>query len=82
MRRATPKHLVPARTAVPDVNDEYLTTEEAARILKRSAKTLEYWRLVGKGPPYYRQIRAVRYLRSELLAWGASQRVASQTIEA
>jgi len=50
--------------------DEFLTTEEAAKRLKRSAKTLEHWRRVGDGPPFYRQGRAVRYLLSEVMAWG------------
>ena len=30
-------------------SDEFLTTEEAAKKLKRSAKTLEYWRTAGLG---------------------------------
>jgi hypothetical protein len=72
---------VPAPAAPPDPNDEYLTTEEAAKRLKRSTKTLEYWRLIGKGPPFYRQERAIRYLLSEVLAWGASQRIANQNVE-
>jgi hypothetical protein len=74
----TSQKLVPGRRFVPDPRDEYLTTEEAAKRLKRSAATLEYWRVVGGGPPYYRQRRAVRYLLSEVLAWGASRRVAPQ----
>jgi hypothetical protein len=68
-------------TAVPDPTDEYLTTEETAKRLKRSIKTLEYWRLVGQGPPFYRQGRAIRYLLSEVLAWGASRRVAPDNVE-
>jgi hypothetical protein len=69
----------PARA--PDPSDEYLTTEEAARILKRSSKTFEFWRLVGQGPPFYRQGRLIRYLRSEVMAWGASHRVANENLE-
>lgn len=60
--------------AAPSPADEYLTTIEAAARLKRSPKTLEYWRLVGYGPPYYRQRRAIRYLLSEVLGWGAAER--------
>ena len=59
-------------------SDEFLTTEEAAKKLKRSAKTLEYWRTAGLGPPFYRQQRSVRYLLSEIMAWGTSRRVAPQ----
>ena len=58
--------------------DEFLTTEEAAKRLKRSTKTLEYWRQAGLGPAFYRQQRGVRYLLSEIMAWGASRRVAPQ----
>jgi hypothetical protein len=37
--------------AAPAPGDEFLTTEEAAKRLKRSVKTLEYWRQAGLGPP-------------------------------
>jgi hypothetical protein len=63
------------KNRAPAPGDEVLTTEEAAKRLKRSAKTLEYWRTVGLEPPYYRQQRGVRYLLSEIMAWGASHRV-------
>ena len=65
-------------TAAPDPNDEFLTTEETAQRLKRSPKVLEYWRQARQGPPFYRQGRVVRYLLSEVMAWGASQRVAGR----
>jgi hypothetical protein len=68
---------IPTQAAAPDPSDEYLTTDEAAKRLKRSAKVLEYWRSVGRGPPFYRQGRVVRYLLSEVMAWGAAQRVAN-----
>ena len=70
MKNSAKKSLTPAP------GDEFLTTEEAAKRLKRSAKTLEYWRTAGLGPPFYRQQRSVRYLLSEILAWGVSCRVA------
>ena len=72
MKNSGKKNLAPAPS------DEFLTTEEAAKRLKRSAKTLEYWRTAGLGPPFYRQQRSVRYLLSESLAWGVSCRVAPQ----
>jgi hypothetical protein len=56
--------------------DEFLTTPEASRLLKRSVKTLEYWRVVGKGPKYYRQGRIVRYLHSDLIEWATRECVA------
>jgi hypothetical protein len=72
MKNSANKNLAPAP------GDEFLTTEEAAKRLKRSAKTLEYWRTAGLGPPFYRQQRSVRYLLSEVLAWGVSSRVNPQ----
>jgi predicted DNA-binding transcriptional regulator AlpA len=58
-------------SARPD--DEFLTTNQAAAILGRSVKTLEYWRTLPSGPTgprFYKQGRVVRYLRSDILAWG------------
>jgi hypothetical protein len=78
MKNPTKKNRAPANAAAPVPGDEFLTTEEAAKKLKRSAKTLEYWRTAGLGPPFYRQQRGVRYLLSEILAWGVSCRVAPQ----
>jgi len=66
------------KNLAPAPSDEFLTTEEAAKRLKRSAKTLEYWRTAGLGPPFYRQQRSVRYLASEVMTWGASSRVNPQ----
>ena len=79
-RRAAPAKQtpIPARTAPPGPADEYLTTDEAAKRLKRSPKVLEYWRSVGRGPSFYRQGRVVRYLLSEVMAWGAVHRVAGR----
>ena len=68
------------KTRAPAPGDEFLTTDEAAKRLKRSAKTLEYWRTAGLGPPFYRQQRGVRYLLSEVMAWGASCRVDGQNV--
>ena len=66
------------KNRAPAPSDEFLTTEEAAKRLKRSAKTLEYWRTAGLGPVFYRQQRGVRYLLSEVLAWGTSCRIVPQ----
>jgi hypothetical protein len=72
---STNENPVSAPTAAPDPDDVFLTTEETARRLRRSPKVLEYWRLVGQGPPFYRQGRVVRYLLSEVVAWGTRCRV-------
>lgn len=51
------------------LDDEMLTTAEAARLTKMSRAWFERKRWEGEGPPYYRAGRAVRYIRSELLTW-------------
>jgi hypothetical protein len=50
--------------------DRFLGPSAAAEVLDTSVNTLNYWRCVGKGPKFYRQGRNVRYLKSDLLAWG------------
>lgn len=57
-------------------NDELLTTEQAAEILKFSPGTLSVWRAKTKkegklkGPPFRQSDNGdIRYVRSELDAW-------------
>jgi hypothetical protein len=68
------KQSVPTEPSVPDAyflqrGDEFLNTANAAAVLDRSPKTLEFWRATGAGPRYYYQGRRVRYLRSDLMLW-------------
>lgn len=60
-----------AKTQLPP--EEFLNTAQAAHILQRSSKTLEFWRILNKGPRYFKQGRVVRYLRSDVFRWGVSQ---------
>lgn len=48
-------------------------TVEAARMLGRSPKTLEKWRVKGTGPAHYSDGYRTFYLRQELEAHLASQ---------
>lgn len=41
------------------------------------ARTLDQWRYLGVGPPYYKLGRRVRYSRAELATWLAERRKAS-----
>ena len=66
------------KNRAPAPGDEIQTTEEAARRQKRSEKTMDLWRHAAQGPHIYRQQRGVRYLLSEIMAWGVSCRVAPQ----
>jgi hypothetical protein len=47
----------------------FLTTPEAAAILRIRPSTLEVWRCYGKGPAYLKFGRSVRYDQKTLEAW-------------
>jgi predicted DNA-binding transcriptional regulator AlpA len=49
--------------------DEILDTDQVAALLQIRASTLKRWRLVKKGPRYFRAGRHVRYRLSSVLAW-------------
>ena len=50
----------------------------AAKFLSLSVRTLQAWRLRGDGPAYVRAGRAIRYRRSDLVAWINENTVAQQ----
>ena len=53
---------------------EYLTEQEAADVLRISTRSLQRWRHEGANGPLYRKFGgAVRYSRTELLAWASAQ---------
>jgi len=68
--------------AQPDIMDE----NEAAVYLRVSARTLEYWRQNGKGPPYSRlgttRRCCIRYVRERLLHWVQNGEVSNGSHEA
>jgi hypothetical protein len=67
------KHPTPTGGAVPQPGDRFVTATEAADFLGTTASTLNYWRLMGGGPKFYRHGRRnVRYLLSDLTAWGTA----------
>ncbi|MBY8821058.1 helix-turn-helix domain-containing protein [Sphingomonas colocasiae] len=47
----------------------FLTTKQAAFYLGVSPRTLQDMRTDGRGPPYHRHGRSVRYHASELIEW-------------
>lgn len=61
------------------VEQEYLTTIEAAAYLRVSRQFLEIARHKGTGPEYFQPVPrgAVRYQRAELDAWMKSRRLRS-----
>lgn len=63
-----------AEPAADDYFYELLTEEEAADFLGYTPRALQNWRYRGGGPQYIRiSGRAVRYRRSDLIAWCDSQ---------
>lgn len=59
-------------------DDEYLTTVEAAKIIKFDWKTLRRWRSEGTGPVYFKINNTVRYRRSEIDKWVKRREAASR----
>lgn len=56
--------------AAEKVARRYLTTAAAAEVLGVSPRTMEGWRIKGRGPKCYRVgNRLVRYRREDLAAW-------------
>ena len=61
------------------IEDGYMSTEEAARFLKLSPRTLQAYRCSGKGPPFSRLGNRARYLRSKVAEWAAAREARSTT---
>jgi len=55
------------------MGSELLTTNEAARLVKVSPRTLEKWRRTGAGPQYYVLGSVVRYRLEDILVWAAAR---------
>jgi Helix-turn-helix domain len=72
----------PIKPTVLQPGDRFLTSQEAAEILRTSIATLNYWRVLGRGPRFYRHNRSVRYLLSDLTAWGTAQCVEPNRVSA
>jgi hypothetical protein len=46
--------------------DEWLSEGETAAEIKKSLRTIRQWRKVGKGPPYARFGRTIKYRKSAI----------------
>jgi predicted DNA-binding transcriptional regulator AlpA len=60
------------RATVPDTtraDDELLTMQEVADVVRVPVATVRYWRHLGTGPRSFRLGRSVRYWRTEVFAW-------------
>jgi hypothetical protein len=67
----------------PNLQDEYLTRPETAKLLRVKQQTLALWACVGHGPKFIRVGRgprgACRYSRREVETWVASRSFSSTT---
>jgi DNA-binding transcriptional MerR regulator len=53
------------------------SSDELARLLGVSARTLDHWAYVGDGPPFIKVVRQRRYQPSDVRAWLAANRQTS-----
>jgi predicted DNA-binding transcriptional regulator AlpA len=61
---------------IPD-EQELLTPDECAKLLKIKPQTLRFWRIKASGPPYHKiGRRLIRYVRGEVRAWATEQAAA------
>jgi hypothetical protein len=60
-RRKPEKEMLRQAKPLVGQEDRRLTVDEAAQVLCMSAKTLEAWRRLGKGPVFVKLGRSVRY---------------------
>ena len=56
-------------SVTPHANDELMTMNEVADVVRVPVATLRYWRHLGSGPRSFRIGRSVRYWRTEVLLW-------------
>ena len=57
-----------------DIDDPFLTIDEAAQVMRVSRRTLDNYRSRKKGPPYRRHGGRIVYRLSDLLAWSEQRR--------
>lgn len=74
---ATPRPARPSRP--PRADDQLLTLQEVAEVVRVPVATLRYWRHLGTGPRSFRIGRCVRYWRTDVFSWLESQSCNSQS---
>jgi predicted DNA-binding transcriptional regulator AlpA len=57
----------------PHADDELLTMQEVADVVRVPVATLRYWRHLGTGPRSFRIGRSARYWRTEVFAWSTTR---------
>lgn len=69
---AAPQTAAVPATPSPSANPEFLTTDEAAAMLRLSPRTLEKQRVLGGGPRFRKFGARVVYAAVDLRAWADS----------
>jgi predicted DNA-binding transcriptional regulator AlpA len=64
-----------------DIDDPFLTIDEAAQLLRVSRRTLDNYRSRKRGPPYRRHGGRIVYRLSDLLAWSEQRRARYPTCD-
>lgn len=52
---------------------DYLTSQEAADLVRRPSSTLAYWRHRGEGPKYAKIGKRILYRRADVEEWLTAQ---------
>jgi predicted DNA-binding transcriptional regulator AlpA len=68
-RRYAMSNIQAAVPVTPHADDELLTMQEVADVVRVPVATLRYWRHLGTGPRSFRIGRSVRYWRTEVFVW-------------
>ena len=61
-------------------DEELLTLEDVAQILRRPVNTIRWWRQTGKGPEFFKIGRQLHITAGELRRWIRQQRLASSPV--
>jgi predicted DNA-binding transcriptional regulator AlpA len=61
--------------SVSHQKQEFLSEREVQELGLASRRTLQAWRLLGRGPRYIKVRRSVRYRRADIEEWLAAQTV-------
>ena len=67
------------RRKPPEGGFKHLNEVQVAELLNLSERTLQGWRVTGKGPTFEKFGRSVRYATTAVEAWIAAQERASTT---
>lgn len=53
---------------------DLLDERQVANLICHSVRTIQKWRVSGKGPEFFKLGRSVRYSRSDVIAWVEERR--------